>query len=119
MLIGATAVLAVLVVVFGAGALVGDKDQTASTSVADITESDTSYDKRAEPSNARDYPEEARDNFVQACTTNADAETCLCAIEAIEEEFSYEEFAKLEQDIVNGSAEIDIFQLVVGSCVDR
>jgi hypothetical protein len=115
-------VLAVLVVVFGARALVGDKDQTASTSVVDITESDTSYDNSEGPSNVRDYPEEVRDNFMQACTVNTDAEPCLCLLEAIEEEFSYEEFVKLEQDLVNGSAGIDIIEDLAGPCnatVDR
>ena len=63
--------------------------------------------------NSTAYPSEVRESFISSCVTNAESqgtepekanESCLCAFEAIQSEFSYEEFYAAEQALINGEA---------------
>ena len=68
-------------------------------------------------SNTTDYPTEVRENFISSCVLNAEAqgaepskakESCECAFETIQKDFSFEEYSEAEQAMINGEAsEID------------
>lgn len=46
----------------------------------------------------RDYPIEVRSNFLASCAANGSAAACSCALERIEEQYTFEEFLDVEQD---------------------
>ncbi|WP_159789684.1 hypothetical protein [Sodalinema gerasimenkoae] len=53
---------------------------------------------------ASDYPAEAIDRFLESCTGGDPAmqRSCSCAIEEIQQRYSFEEFVELEQEIEAG-----------------
>lgn len=73
--------------------------------------------------NVRDYPEEVRDAFMDSCVSSTNnirgaADACLCALEAFEEEFSFEEYTDWAIRYVSDGDNTKVEE-VVENCVDR
>jgi hypothetical protein len=50
-----------------------------------------------------DYPKEVEDNFLSSCKSGGGSEKqCECALDKIQDEFTYEEFKQEEKDITSG-----------------
>ena len=76
-------------------------------------------------SNSTAYPSEVRESFISSCVINAESqgtepekanESCLCAFEAIQSEFSYEEFSAAEQALIKGEASDIDFGEIASRC---
>lgn len=73
--------------------------------------------------NVRDFPEVVRDTFMDSCVSRADntmgaADVCLCTLEALEEEFSFEEYTDWEIRAMSGGDTTKVGEMVE-NCVDR
>jgi len=46
----------------------------------------------------RDYPAQVRSNFLSSCTVSAPAAACSCALERIEQAYTFDDFIDAEQE---------------------
>jgi hypothetical protein len=76
-------------------------------------------------SNSTAYPSEVRESFMSSCVLNAESqgtetgkaqESCLCAFEALQSEFSYQEFSDAEQALIKGEASDIDFGEIASRC---
>jgi hypothetical protein len=73
-------------------------DDTTADTTADSTDDTTGESiggENVDPT--RDYPELVRTNFITSCADGGNEDSCRCALEEIETQFSLEEFIALEQ----------------------
>jgi hypothetical protein len=64
------------------------------------------------------YTSAIRDNFVNACSTEGDYNTCVCMFDYITNNLSYADFVTIENEINNGSSVSDypVFMNAANSC---
>lgn len=67
---------------------------------------------------AHPYPPEVVENFVAACRTRAPEAACRCAIDRLQDRFSYEEFQAFERRMASGEVPGEIGEAIEG-CTPR
>ncbi len=63
------------------------------------------------------YPASARTQFVDSCTgSGGSTESCTCALEQIEQRYSFEEFSAIDEDVRNGGTLPSDIQDIITGC---
>lgn len=66
------------------------------------------------------WPQTIQDNFIQACDDSSDGESeyCKCSLEHLQEEYTADEFAHLEQQLDSDPAALDEMLGVIEPCFE-
>ncbi|MEO6124342.1 MAG: hypothetical protein ABIR32_11585 [Ilumatobacteraceae bacterium] len=93
-------------------------ETTAQTTATTATATSSVLDPitTGAPDPTRDYPQDVRTNFLDACEVNSPTSTCVCILEGLETIYSIDEFAALEQQYKTTNQFTDAFNNVVASC---
>ncbi|MFZ1383084.1 MAG: hypothetical protein WAS54_09930 [Scrofimicrobium sp.] len=71
-------------------------------------------------SDSSGWPEEVETNFMEACdgSSEGESEYCRCSLEHLEEKYTADEFAQLEQQLDSDPAALDEMLEVIEPCFD-
>lgn len=99
--------MAIAAAAFSLAGCAGSGTTTESTGEGDATASEA-------------YPAEVRDNFIQSCVAAGGTEdTCGVCFEAVEAEFTFDEFVELDAQIGAGTADEETtakLESIIASC---
>jgi hypothetical protein len=96
-----------------------DAEPTQTVDVSEETESGSNSGGDVPSDNYRswdDYPEAFRSNFMDACTSEASYELCFCALESMEEIYTYEEAELVDQAARNGEDVTWFYNSITAEC---
>ena len=83
------------------------------------TESSTRFQPAGRETNTRsgrDYPADVRRAFMASCSVNGPQSACACALDRIEDEYTLDQFADLEQQIARSGQLPPTVQSIVAGC---
>ncbi|MGC9503931.1 hypothetical protein [Baaleninema sp.] len=77
------------------------------------------YSQISQETTGSAYPQQAIDNFIQSCTAGDESRqpVCQCAIDRIQEEFSFEEFIRLDRTVGEGGEPPAEITSIMDACV--
>lgn len=67
-----------------------------------------------------EYPEAVNANFLSSCTSTGGSQSeCQCALDGIQEEYTYQEFVELESTAVTSSDVPDKLLEIITGCIQE
>jgi hypothetical protein len=98
--------------------LAGCSTDSASSEPAADPAGDAPVSPPPAPAEDGGYPQEAVDTFLDGCVDQAGEDLCVCALDVLQAEVSYDEFEGMFAEMeASGTLPPDLLTLVVERCV--